>query len=98
MAMNATLGKEGPGAGTEAPPGAHPPGGYAGFMGPRDGPYKHENYTPRATDRPPVVLNYRRRFWGGGKKRGPGAPATHRFVKGVFVGEGGARAEEGGFF
>ncbi|ODI17863.1 hypothetical protein AIJ67_23215 [Salmonella enterica subsp. enterica serovar Enteritidis] len=48
MAMNATLGKEGPGAGTDAPVDAHPQGTTAVFLAPVYGPYKHETLTAGA--------------------------------------------------
>ncbi|EKG4810781.1 YfcC family protein [Salmonella enterica] len=50
MAMNATLGKEVPVAGTYAPVDAHPQGITAVLLAPIDGLYNHETYTAGAID------------------------------------------------
>ena len=50
MAMNATLGKEVPVAGTYAPTEAHPQGLTAVLLAPIDGLYNHETYTAGAID------------------------------------------------
>ena len=50
MAMNATLGKEVPVAGTYAPTEAHPQGFTAVLLAPIDGLYNHETYTAGAID------------------------------------------------
>ncbi|WP_213134799.1 YfcC family protein [Citrobacter sp. FP75] len=50
MAMNATLGKEVPVAGTYAPTEAHPQGITAVLLAPIDGLYNHETYTAGAID------------------------------------------------